>query len=274
MKDVAALELEVLASEEAKKFWQGLLAGSRLTKIPRQQRARSRGSSIKPRIYTVDIPPGLSQQLKKAADSLEIPTKAFLMASHCVVMAMLSKNTDIVTGYEVNARPEKKDGDKTLGLYTNIIPFRLKLSEAGNTWADLVKKTHQLDINILSHRRYPLAQIKEQHRGRTLFELVFNFTHFRTLKSTEEVDNVDLAALTGEGLLPEWEYILRAEFGLNAISDDVELGLYYHSSLFAGEQIRYMGNCYIRVLQQVSRNPFGGFDLPALLREKEEEERA
>ena len=86
----------------------------------------------------------------------------------------------------------------------------------------------------------------------------------------DEVDNVDLATLTGESLLPAWEYILRAEFGLNAISDDVELGLYYHTNLFEKEQIRDMGDCYIQVLQEMSRDPFSRFDLETLHREKQE----
>jgi hypothetical protein len=90
----------------------------------------------------------------------------------------------------------------------------------------------------------------------------------------DEVDNVNVGELTGQDLLPEWEHILRTEFGLNAITDDIELGLYYHSNLFEKEQIRYMGNCYIRVLRQIRQYPSPRFDLDALLREKEEEERA
>jgi non-ribosomal peptide synthetase component F len=200
---------------------------------------------------------------------MEVPIKSILLASHSAVLGMLSETNDIVTGYEMNARPEKKDGDKTLGLFINVIPFRLKIPTG--TWADLVKETYRAETELLPYRRYPLAQLKEDLRKQRLFEVLFNFTHFRSLRNAGAgagaggLERID--PTLGEDLIPRSEYVLRAEFALNALSRDVELTLHFHANVFEKEQIEHISSCYIKVLQQVSDNPLGPCEPGSLLRE-------
>jgi hypothetical protein len=265
LKDLLALELEMIRSEEAKNYWREFLKGSRFTKIPRQHRATAHAIDHGPvvRLHPVALAPGLSGKLQEAANQLEVPIKSILLASHSAVLGMLSETDDIVTGYEMNARPEKKDGEKSLGLFINVIPFRLKIP--AGTWADLVKETYRVETGLLPYRRYPLAQLKEDLRRQQLFEVLFNFTHFRLLRDTGGLESIDTTL--GEDLVPESEYVLRAEFARNALTRDIELTLHFHINVFEQEQIEHISRCYVKVLQQVSDNPIGPCEPGSLIRE-------
>jgi non-ribosomal peptide synthetase component F len=44
------------------------------------------------------------------------------------VLSSLSGQSDVLTALVYNGRPETKDGERTLGLFVNTLPFRLRLS--------------------------------------------------------------------------------------------------------------------------------------------------
>jgi amino acid adenylation domain-containing protein len=263
--DAVARELEGLNSDKVRKYWSSMLAGVGFKRIPRQPGASSSGGCNQTGLHSVTFPPGLSAQLKKTAQSLEVPIKILLLTAHCVVIGILSGTRDIVTGYEVNVRPEKKDGDKIVGIFTNIIPFRLITAKDAYTWADLTQKAHQVETDLIPYKHYPLAQLKEDLRKQELFESVFNFTHFRGYKTI--VDSTGIEP-TSTDLIPVSDYTLRAEFGLNLLTDDVELTIFYHTDVLSKDYIRFTADCYLEVLRQMGENPSASCELLQITKKK------
>ncbi|MGD2089687.1 MAG: amino acid adenylation domain-containing protein [Candidatus Aminicenantes bacterium] len=264
-KDAVARELEGLTSDKVKKYWRDWLAGSAFKRIQRQSGAPSFGKCNRTGLHPVTFPPGLSAQLKKTAESLQVPIKIVMLTAHCVVMGILIGSQDIVTGYEVNVRPEKKDGDKIAGVFTNIIPFRLIISNKNHSWSDLTQKVHQAEIELIPYKYYPLAQIKEDLRKQELFESVFNFTHFRGYKTID--DSIDIESTLSD-LIPVSDYTLRAEFGLDVLTDDAELNLIYYEDVLSKDDIKFTADCYLEVLQQMAENPSGSCELLQMTNEK------
>ncbi|MGD2089691.1 MAG: amino acid adenylation domain-containing protein [Candidatus Aminicenantes bacterium] len=264
-KDAVARELESLTSDKVRKYWRDRLAGSGFKRILRQSGAPSSGKSNPTGYHPVTFPPGLSRQLKKSAESLQVPIKIVMLTAHCVVIGILMGSRDIVTGYEVNVRPEKKDGDKIVGIFTNIIPFRLIISKEKHTWSDLTQKVYQAETDLIPFKHYPLAQIKEDLRKPELFESVFNFTHFRGYKMIDDSTNIES---TLSDLIPVSDYTLRAEFGLNTLTDDAELTIFYHTDVLSKDDIKFTADCYLEVLQQMGENPSGSCELQQMTLEK------
>jgi amino acid adenylation domain-containing protein len=264
-KDALVRELESLNSDEIRKYWLGRLAGSGFKRIPGQSGTYSPAGCNHTGLHSVTFPPGLSGQLKKTAETLEIPVKIVLFTAHCVVIAALMESQDIVTGYEVNVRPEKIDGDKIPGIFTNIIPFRLIISKKKYTWSDLIKKVHQAETELIPYKHYPLAQLKEDLRKQELFESVFNFTHFRGYKTIDDSTGIEV---TSTDLIPISDYTLRAEFGLNLLTGDIEFTIFYHTDVLSKDYINLTADCYLEVLRRLGENPSAGCEPPKMIDKK------
>ena len=77
--------------------------------------------------------------------------------------------------------------DQAIGLFLNSIPFRTTLTEA-ESWEALILRVHRQEAEFLPHRRYPMAEMKQiVNTTETLFESVFNFTHFHMLKELQSL---------------------------------------------------------------------------------------
>ena len=91
MEAEARTELDWRAAE----FWRGVLAAGGFTAIPRWSRRSGRGH----RRHEATIPADLVAALRRLADELEVPLSSVLLAAHAKVLAALSGEREVVTGY-------------------------------------------------------------------------------------------------------------------------------------------------------------------------------
>ncbi|GAA3084308.1 non-ribosomal peptide synthetase [Streptosporangium carneum] len=243
------LERAALASPEQGAFWQDVMDGAESTRVHPYTDPMPERDGVG--IHDVDLPEGLSDDVVATARRLCVPVKAVLMAAHVGVLSFVSGSSDVLTGYEHSGRPEIEGGQDIAGLFLNTLPFRVR--DLGKTWEDLVRSVYAAEGELLPYRRYPMAEIKKTLGSRdTLFETVFNFTHFHVLKS--------LTAHDGFGLIRsivnvQSEFPFRAEFSQDAVSDEVMLSLHYHRSIYAEQQVERLGGYYRRALQALTEDP-------------------
>ena len=57
-----------------------------------------------------------------------------------------------------------------------------------------MRETFALEREMLSHRRYPLAELQRMAGGRSLFEVVFNFVHFHVYQNLGGLQEIDFSA--------------------------------------------------------------------------------
>ena len=105
-------------------------------------------------VLRVPISSETGVRLKTIAQKLAVPLKSVLLAVHLKVLSLLHGQTDVLTGLVSNARLEIADGERTLGLFLNTLPFRLHLS--GGTWSELIRETFTAECELLPYRWYPL----------------------------------------------------------------------------------------------------------------------
>ncbi|MCF5715866.1 amino acid adenylation domain-containing protein, partial [Pseudomonas tremae] len=231
----------------AQQYWRDALLGYEPMPLPR---LRSKSSDI-PHIeyHDVEITSELSDRIRLLASKLGVPVKSVLLSAHLRVLSVLSNTQQVVTGYEHSGRPEEENVDQAIGLFLNSIPFMTCLAQ-NESWAQLIGRVHRQEAEFLPYRRFPMADMKVQlQTTETLFETVFNFTHFHMLKK--------LRALPGMNALDvrvraETEFVLRAEFSQNAYTDQVEFSLHYHSNEFDASHIQRIGEYYRNVLVAIA----------------------
>ncbi|WP_433260187.1 amino acid adenylation domain-containing protein [Actinosynnema sp. CS-041913] len=259
-----ALERASLADDGHRAYWADLLEGGGPTELPRTR--RSAQADVFPVVFhEVGFPRGLSDRIVALADRLAVPVKNVLMAAHAKVLALVSGDDDVITGYEHSGRPEAEDATRAIGLFLNTVPFRVRVAEG--SWEDLVRQVYRSETDLLPARRYPMAQVKHDlGTQEPLFETAFNFTHFTLLKRLDELPGFALLDVRANS---ETEFVLRAEFSRHFASDDVRLSLHYHAHLFEPWQIARMGGYYVTAFERMTTDPAEAHHLVSLLSDAE-----
>ncbi|WP_103341281.1 non-ribosomal peptide synthetase [Amycolatopsis sp. CA-126428] len=260
LRNFIGLERHALGSAAHHRFWQQELADRPDTVVPRL-REPDPARELDVVFEDIPLPAGLSDRVLALADRLGVPVKSVLLASHVRVHALLCGVADVLTGYEHAGRPELPDADRALGVFLNSMPFRMQ--PAPGSWADLVRQAYDTEARTLPYRRYPMAKVKQDFRTtEPLFETVFNFTHFYSLKALKELPEFALLDVRAAAIT---EFPLRTEYSRHFYTDEVQLSLHYHTAVFDAEHIRRIGGYFVRVLEAMTATPEADHETTVLL---------
>jgi len=264
-RDFVALERASVASEEHQRFWKEKLSDCTIAVLPRWQKFPREARIRQICTHNVAILPEISEGLKQLANWAGVPLKSVLLAAHLRVLSLLCGQSDVLTGFVANGRPEETDGERICGLFLNTLPFRLQLS--GGTWIDLVQQVFEAERELLPYRRYPLAEIQRNWGGQPLFETAFNYVNFHVYQGVQTLKNLEVL---GEKFLLETNFPLFVDFSLDPFSAKVQLSLEYDSAEFGREQVEAMGGYYARTLEAIARESSERYELRSLLSEREQ----
>ncbi len=121
-------------------------------------------------------------KLRKVAASLNTTVKALSLGVYLYMLKILQFDSEIVTGLVTNTRPDCEDGDKILGCFLNMIPFRILLSEY-ETWHDLFAGIDAKLIALKENEQLSLPEIARLHgiqrdSQNPFFDIFFNYVDF------------------------------------------------------------------------------------------------
>ena len=250
LRTFVALEREAITSPASRNFWLEVLNGTTSTRVPRSG-PDADTTDFRVIMHDVDLPAGLTERVIALAGDLSVPVKDVLLAAHVKVLGEVAGEPAVMTGYEHSGRPERPGAQDALGLYLNTVPLRVDLGD--DTWADLVRRVYRAELDLLPHRRYPMARMKQDlGTQRQLFETTFNYTHFYLLKRLREQSGFALLELRVDS---ETEFVFRTEFSRHFFDDDLRLCLHYHDHLFTPEHIARIGGYFLTALERMTAEP-------------------
>ena len=146
----------VARAEADREFWRGVLMAGGFTAIPRWTLDPVPGVGT----HEATIPGELVAALRRRSAELGVPLGSVLLAAHAKVLAALSGEPDVVTGYIAapGARP---------------LPCRL-LTGPGS-WRTFLLDTHRAEWELLLHQEFPLGELQGE-LGLTgpSYEIVFD----------------------------------------------------------------------------------------------------
>src|SRR6202035_518050 len=131
-----ALELEAAQSAAQRAFWAAELRDAQACGLPHRKVA-SENTGGPARRHVSRIDPETAAAIRRVAREIAVPLKTVLFAAHLRVVRLLSGQPDVITGLELNGRPEYTDGDRVVGVFNNIVPARVQMH--GGSWADLIR---------------------------------------------------------------------------------------------------------------------------------------
>jgi amino acid adenylation domain-containing protein len=148
---------EVTTAEARREFWRAALAASPFTAIPRWTLDRVPGVAE----HETTLPEDLAADLRQLADQLGITLSSVLLAAHARVLAALSGEDEVTTGYAVAAASE---------------PLPCRLSTTARSWRSVLLDAHRAESMLLAHRDLPVGDLARAlgREGSPLFETVFD----------------------------------------------------------------------------------------------------
>ncbi|MFC8722275.1 amino acid adenylation domain-containing protein, partial [Kitasatospora sp. NPDC057198] len=250
LRNFIGLEQQSINSAEDRRYWLDRLADRPQTVIPRL-RPRDEQAAFDVVLQDVPLPRGLSDRIVALAGRLGVPVKTVLLAAHMKVHAVLTGERDVMTGYEHSGRPEAADAEKACGLFLNSVPMRVELADG--SWEGLIRQVYDTETSFLPHRRYPMAKMKQDLQTQVpLFETVFNFTHFYSLKKLRELPEFSLLDVRAVAIT---EFPFRSEFSRHFYTDEVQLSLHYHTDAFDNDHIVRIGGYFTAALDRMTADP-------------------
>jgi amino acid adenylation domain-containing protein len=145
-----------MPAEAGREFWRDALLAGGFPAIPRW--------TLDPVTGVVEheaaIPDDLVAALRRLADEMAVPLRSVLLAAHAKVLAALSGEREVATGYVA------MEGGR---------PLPCRLTTAPGSWRTLLLDTRRVESELLSHKDFPVDDLRRE-LGLTepSFETVFD----------------------------------------------------------------------------------------------------
>ena len=130
-------------SETGREFWRGLLTAGGSTAIPRWSLRPMAGVAG----HEAAIPDDLAAALRRRADELAVPLGSVLLAAHAKVLAALSGEPEVVTGYVAGG---------------GGAPLPCRLATGPGSWRRLLLEAHSAETQLLSHKDFPVGDLRRE----------------------------------------------------------------------------------------------------------------
>ncbi len=143
-------------AQASSRYWREALAAGGFTGIPRWVLDPVNGVAL----HDLTIGEGLTRKLRELADELDVPVRSILLAAHARVLAALSGERDVTTGYVAT------EGGR---------PLPCRLATWPDSWRTLVLGVHRVESDVIRYRDFPVDDLRrEMGHTEPAFETVFD----------------------------------------------------------------------------------------------------
>ncbi|MFH8804835.1 amino acid adenylation domain-containing protein [Streptomyces sp. NPDC017936] len=147
--------MEALA-ETGREFWRGMLMAGGSTTIPRWTLDPAPGVAE----HETAIPEDLTAALRRLAGEPAVSFGAVLLAAHAKVLAALSGESEVTTGYVA------REGGR---------PLPCRLTTERDSWRTLLKEAHGVAAEMTAHGDFPVEALRQElHLTEPVFETVLD----------------------------------------------------------------------------------------------------
>jgi amino acid adenylation domain-containing protein len=212
-----------------REYWLNAFTAGGLTAIPRWTRDPAPGVSE----YETTIPDDRVAALRRLADDLGVPLGSVLLAAHGKVLAGLSGEREVTTGYVPADRGQ---------------PLPCVLSTEPDSWRTLLKETHRAESELLVHKDFPVDDLRRQlGLSEPSFETVF--------------DPVDAGAELAEDTV--------LSVAISPHGGDLVLRLRYRTEVLDADCAARIAGYHLTALALIAADPDAGHDQQTLLSAEE-----
>jgi amino acid adenylation domain-containing protein len=130
-----------MSAEAGRDFWRGVLVAGGFSAIPRWTLDPVSGIAE----HEVPVPDELGTAMRQLADEQAVPLSSVLLAAHTKVLAALSGEQEVATGYVA-------DGG----------PLPCLLTTEPDSWRTLLVNAHRVESDLLSYKDFPVDDLRDE----------------------------------------------------------------------------------------------------------------
>ncbi|MGW7528466.1 non-ribosomal peptide synthetase [Streptomyces sp. NPDC054783] len=129
--------------EADQEFWSRVLTAGSGTTVPRWVREPVPGTAE----HEMAVPDEVTEAARELVRHLGVPVSALMLAAHLKVLAVLSGEPDVVTGYTTGVRGE---------------PLPCRAAVPPGSWQALLSTAQHAEAEVLEHREFPVEKLRRE----------------------------------------------------------------------------------------------------------------
>ncbi|MEU2379029.1 non-ribosomal peptide synthetase [Streptomyces misionensis] len=129
--------------EADREFWQRVLTAGGATTVPRWAASPAPGTAEQ----EMPVPDEVATAVRELVRRQGVPVSALLLAAHAKVLAALSGEPEVVTGYTTGVRGE---------------PLPCRLAVRPGSWRELAAAAEHAEAEVLAHREFPVEKLRRE----------------------------------------------------------------------------------------------------------------
>ncbi|ALP38878.1 non-ribosomal peptide synthetase [Paenibacillus sp. IHB B 3084] len=247
--------LEAQDREVAADYWSSYLSGyEQQTALPAVKSGRkSEGYTASD--WVTDLERELTTRVEETAKRYQVTMNTLLQTAWGIVLQKYNDHNDAVFGSVVSGRPSDISGaENIIGLFINTIPVRIR-SEAGESFAEVMKKMQEQALASHAYDTYPLFEIQAlTDQKQNLIQHIMVFENYPVDEQVEQLGQNDEAPFVIDNVtvFEQTNY----DFNLAVMPGEaLRLSFGYNTQVYDVADIRRIAGHFIHLLEQVTVNP-------------------
>ncbi|MFD7523071.1 amino acid adenylation domain-containing protein [Paenibacillus chitinolyticus] len=246
--------LEKQDRNEAADYWRSYLNGyDQHTKLP-QEKAQRKGGSFNAVELEFEFSRELSERIERVSRQNQVTLSTFVQTLWGLVLQVYNNSRDVVFGCVVSGRPADIAGvESMIGLFINTIPVRVR-SEAGESVADVLRKTQEQALGSGAYDTFPLYEIQAlSEQKRDLISHIMVFENYPMEERIEQLIGGNGALAISNIQAPEQT---NYDFDITVIPGErTMIRFTYNADTFSEEDIRGIHGHFTRAVEQAAADP-------------------
>ncbi|SEK06277.1 non-ribosomal peptide synthetase [Paenibacillus polymyxa] len=247
--------LEAQDRKAATDYWSSYLSGyEQQTTLPAVKSGRKSGGYTASDWVTV-LERELTLRVEETAKRYQVTMNTLLQTVWGIVLQKYNNHRDVVFGSVVSGRPSDIIGvEGIIGLFINTIPVRI-LSEAGESFAEVMKKTQEQALASHAYDTYPLFEIQAlTDQKQDLINHIMVFENYPVDEQVEEmeIDGQELSPISNVVALEQTNYDLNV---VVMPGECVKIRFMYNALNYDQTDIERLHGHFVNLLEQTLLNP-------------------
>ncbi|WDZ59801.1 non-ribosomal peptide synthetase [Paenibacillus polymyxa] len=247
--------LEAQDAKAATDYWSSYLSGyEQQTALPAVKSGRKSGGNTASDWVTV-LERELTLRVEETAKRYQVTMNTLLQTVWGIVLQKYNNHSDVVFGSVVSGRPSDIIGvEDIIGLFINTIPVRI-LSEAGESFAEVMKKTQEQALASHAYDTYPLFEIQAlTDQKQDLINHIMVFENYPVDEQVEELgsDGQDTFPISNVVAAEQTNYDLSL---VVMPGECIKIRFMYNALSYDQTGIKRLHGHFVNLLEQVLLNP-------------------
>ncbi|MVO98369.1 non-ribosomal peptide synthase/polyketide synthase [Paenibacillus lutrae] len=262
--------LEQQDREEASRYWSSYLDG--YEEPARLPQAKSQGrQDYQSEHLDFNLGVDLTAGIQRIAKHYQVTINTLMQTIWGILLQKYNGTNDVVFGSVVSGRPSDiPNVEGMIGLFINTIPVRV-LSEEGETFTGLMKKTQQKALSSGSYDTFPLYEIQAltEHK-QDMIDHIMVFENYPVDEQIEQLGDGEEASFSINSV----ESVEQTNYDFNVVilpGNSIRIIFGYNAQKFDRQNVEQIQGHLVRLLEQVTANQYIRIDELDVVTDQERE---